>query len=171
MIFSLAAALRGSSFSLAGGMRSKSKSAALPRQPIVHFPDDDSDMDSESNCDKEDKKLDIEELTAEHEPKKCEDPPIHQIPIKLSDGRLVTASFTHLDDPVIPPWSVFYQQGAPVNNGVNININRDEKKSDPQCENDSRNRDQARADESNVDHLWSELQSLGKLPASPFPSR
>ena len=148
-------------------MRSKSKSAALPRQPIVHFPDDDSDMDSESNCDKVDKKLDIEELTAEHEPKKCEDPPIHQIPIKLSDGRLVKASFTHLDDPVIPPWSVFYHPGAPVN----ININRDEKKKDPECENDSPNMDQARADESNVDHLWSELQSLGKLPASPFPSR
>ena len=141
-------------------MRSKSKSAALPRQPIVHFPDDDSDMDSASNVDKIDEKLNIEELAPEHEPQKSEDPPMHQIPIKLSDGRLVKASFTHLDDPVIPPWSVFYQSGASINNGVNIKINRDEKKRDPEFES-----------ESNVDHLWSELESLGKLPASPFPSR
>ena len=142
-------------------MRSKSKSAAFPRQPIVHFPDDDSDMDSASNSDKKDEKLDIEELTPEHEPQKYEEPPIHQIPIKLSDGRLVKASFTHLDDPVIPPWSVFYQSGASMNNGVNIKINRDEKKREPQFEENERN----------VDHLWSELESLGKLPASPFPSR
>ena len=109
-------------------MRSKSKSAAFPRQPIVHFPDDESDMDSASNVDKIDEKLNIEELAPEYEPQKSEDPPMHQIPIKLSDGRLVKASFTHLDDPVIPPWSVFYQQGTPVNNGVNIDINRVEKK-------------------------------------------
>ena len=141
-------------------MRSKSKSAAFPRQPIVHFPDDDNDMDSASNSDKVNEKLDIEELTPEREPKKCEEPPIHQIPIKLSDGRLVKASFTHLDDPVIPPWSVFYQSGTSINNGVNIKINRDEKNRDPEFENGG-----------NVDHLWSELQSLGKLPASPFPSR
>ena len=141
-------------------MRSKSKSAAFPRQPIVHFPDDDSDMDSASNVDKIDEKLNIEELAPEYEPQKSEDPPMHQIPIKLSDGRLVKASFTHLDDPVIPPWSVFYQSGADINNGVNIKIHRDEKKKEPKFEN-----------ESNVDHLWSELQSLGKLPASPFPSR
>ena len=141
-------------------MRSKSKSAAFPRQPIVHFPDDDSDMDSTCNSDKTNEKLDIEELTGDHEPKKCEDFPIHQIPIKLSDGRLVRASFTHLDDPVIPPWSVFYQSGASINNGVSVRITRDEKKREP-----------AIVNESNVDHLWSELQSLGKLPASPFPSR
>ena len=153
-------------------MRSKSKSAAFPRQPIVHFPDDDSDMDSTSgNGEKIDQKLDIKELTPDSEPKKYEVAPIHQIPIKLSDGRLVKASFTHLDDPVIPPWSVFYQPDANVNNIVNININRDDKKNDREYENDSQKRDEKRADESNVDHLWSELQSLGKLPASPFPSR
>ena len=153
-------------------MRSKSKSAAFPRQPIVHFPDDDSDMDSTSgNGEKIDEKLDIKELTPDSEPKKYEAAPIHQIPIKLSDGRLVKASFTHLDDPVIPPWSVFYQPDANVNNIVNININQDDKKSDREYENDSQKKDEKRADESNVDHLWSELQSLGKLPASPFPSR
>ena len=153
-------------------MRSKSKSEAFPRQPIVHFPDDDSDMDSTSgNGEKIDEKLDIKELTPDSEPKKYEAAPIHQIPIKLSDGRLVKASFTHLDDPVIPPWSVFYQPDANVNNIVNININRDDKKNDREYENDSRKQDEKRADESNVDHLWSELQSLGKLPASPFPSR
>ena len=143
----------------------RSKCTTRNRQPIVHFPDDDSDMESE----RKGKKLDIEELTSECEPERCKDPqPFHQIPIKLSDGRLVKASFTHLDDPVIPPWSVFYRPETAADDVVNIKINGGTKEQDTGCMNDSPKNGHIEKD---VDHLWSELQGLGRLPASPFSSR
>ena len=147
----------------------RSKCTTRNRQPIVHFPDDDSDMDVVSDSERKKKKLDIEELTSECEPERCKDPqPFHQIPIKLSDGRLVKASFTHLDDPVIPPWSVFYRPETAADDVVNIKINGGTKEQDTGRKNDSpKNSD----NEKDVDHLWSELQGLGRLPASPFPSR
>ena len=92
----------------------------------------------------------------------------HQIPIKLSDGRLVKASFTHLDDPVIPPWSVFYRPETAADDAVNIKINGGTKEQDTGRKNDSQKNSD---NEKDVDHLWSELQGLGRLPASPFPSR
>merc|ERR1712179_462669 len=48
-----------------------------------------------------------------------------QIPIQLSDGSLVTATFSSLEDPMPPPWSVFHRRGGEVEKIVKIVIDRE----------------------------------------------
>ena len=91
---------------------------------------------------------------------------VHQIPIKLSDGRVVRASFTKLEDPMPPPWSIFYP--CTNKNGGTLKVPIDFSKGDNFTKTSSL---PGKVKENEIAELWNEIQELGKLPQSPFPLR
>ena len=131
--------------------------AKRTKEPIVDFPDD-SDRDSE--CDGKGE-VDIEELEIEQPKDKFADKNErgnHQIPILLWDGSLLKASFSSLEDPLPPVWSVFRQRPGPSQDVVNIRIEKDANRA-------------KLPEEKDIAELWSEMQELGALPQAPeaFP--
>lgn len=132
-------------------------------EPIVDFPDD-SDIESISSEDHtKHSNVDFEELEAEDDQKVRPESRSNQVPIKLSDGTLIFASFTYLEDPVPPPWSVFYRKGGETENIVNVSIDKDDQQGFPP-------KTSGRTSvERDVADILTELKQLGKLPQKASP--